>query len=173
MLQYWNIWASVDLEAEERWSKNFEELPSSLYFLAQWGFPHLSSLVLKYKLAEVNATGGEKGTALIVACYEGHESVVRLLLDAGADLVLGNDMFCCPLQVAILTQREACAKMLLEKDNTLAMYEEKIGYQPLLDAAAGGFVAIVELLLQLGADADAKYRGEIGTTALKIAAKGL
>jgi len=50
--------------------------------------------------AAINPTGGDQGNALMAASYEGHEEVVRLLLDRGtvtAGRICGNALEAAPL----------------------------------------------------------------------------
>lgn len=50
--------------------------------------------------ADINMKDGDK-TPLIVACYKGHLHVVKKLIEAGADVNLGNE-FISPLQICKL-----------------------------------------------------------------------
>jgi ankyrin repeat protein len=43
------------------------------------------------KGADVNVLGGQYGHALQAASSKGHEAIVRLLLEAGADVSVGED----------------------------------------------------------------------------------
>jgi hypothetical protein len=157
MLQSWKF-TEPSLDKREIWSLNFDQLPSSLYFLVVKDCFQLSSFVLKHKIAEVNVVGGFYDTALHAACSRGYESIVQLLLDAEANPFLGNVDNCCALEVAILGHSEGCAKILLERENALGQCE-KIRYRPIVDAAQNGLLTIVERLLQLGADVNAEQRG--------------
>ncbi|KDR83296.1 hypothetical protein GALMADRAFT_58158, partial [Galerina marginata CBS 339.88] len=58
--------------------------PSPLYYASLAGFHHvLEHLVLD---ADVDAQGGIYGNALQAASSGGHETIVRLLLENGADV---------------------------------------------------------------------------------------
>lgn len=164
------------IDIEDLWQSftiGFEELPESLYRFAERGHLQLSSFTVKHKLADINTIReyrfGRSCTALNAACYRGHESIVVLLLDLGADPFLGNTNFCCALEAASVAHEEAIASILLDKDADLAKYE-KIGYRPLPDAASLGYEIVVRRLLHLGADVNARTIS--GRTALYAVAAG-
>jgi ankyrin repeat protein len=114
--------------------------------------------------ADVNAQGGRYGSALQAASSEGHDKIVQLLLDKGADVNV-NAMFLAlrenlttivPLLLPYLAE-----DMVFEKDaeygKTLLHWAAELGYRDLTTRC-----------LDLGAEVDAtdKY----GKTALHYAA---
>ncbi|KAI1535686.1 Ank-2 multi-domain protein, partial [Pyrenophora tritici-repentis] len=85
--------------------------------------------------AEVNAQGGEYGNALYIASARGHEQVVKMLLDTGADLHEGH---------------EQVVKTLLDKGADVNA--QGGGYGNALQAASeGGHEQVVKMLLEAGA----------------------
>ncbi len=134
-----------------------------------------------------NCRGGR--SPLIEAIEEGSTNVVKALLDAGADRELrGGDGY-TPLIVAIRHTRVEAVSLLLESGaNKDAVDQHRVMFQnsdgsvaninnmnyatPLIHAAANDdfyseSLAIVKLLLKVGANKDAKdYEGD---TALKVA----
>jgi ankyrin repeat protein len=64
--------------------------------------------------APVNAQGGGYGNALQAASHTGHEAVVKLLLDKGANVNAQGGRYGNALQAASHTGHEAVVKLLLE-----------------------------------------------------------
>ena len=122
---------------------------------------------------DVNHIFSGGGSALIHAAGGGSVEVVRVLLDAGADVnfhvrssisyINGNSA----LKLAAARGHEDVVKLLLERgaDVNLA------GGTPLMSAASGGHASSVKALLDKGADIRlVSHRGE---TALQIAKRSL
>ena len=65
---------------------------SALHYASARGHVHIAKLLLdgKYegKGADINLQTSDGDTSLILACLHGHEAVVRLLLERGADVML-------------------------------------------------------------------------------------
>lgn len=77
----------------DRVSKIIEEvgITSLLHHAAQTGHRALLEILLEDPTFEVNAREGLMGcTALIIACWKGHTEMVRLLLQNGADVLIGT-----------------------------------------------------------------------------------
>ena len=111
--------------------------------------------------ADVNVKEGAQGqTALMWAVARRHPEVVRVLLDAGADLHARTKS----------SRRHVllcCQKSLGKTEG--AVWVEQGGFTPLLFAARHGDAASAELLLAAGAPIDATAAA--GTTALVVAAQ--
>jgi ankyrin repeat protein len=69
---------------------------SALHEASFRGHTRIAKLLLdgkfEGKVAAINLRGSGDDTALIVASYEGHEAVVRLLLERGADVTLRDSI---------------------------------------------------------------------------------
>ena len=88
---------------------------------------------------------------LMVASYFGHEAVVKLLLEKGAEVDSESDNGQTPLSWAAGDGHEAVVKLLLEKGAKLETKDEEYGRTPLSWAARNGHEAVVKLLLEKGA----------------------
>jgi hypothetical protein len=95
-------------------------------------------------------------TPLSWAAENGHEAVVKLLLEKGADLESKDNNGRTPLSWAAENGHEAVVKLLLEKGADLESKDEYNGQTPLSWAAENGHEAVVKLLLEKGADLESK-----------------
>ncbi len=119
---------------------------------------------------DVDAVNGNGRTALICAARDGHEKVVRLLLERGAEIdavnrVRGGGF--TALMYAARSGNEKVVRLLLERGAKIGAVDGG-GWTALMCAAVSGHEEIVRLLLERGAKIDAVDGG--GWTALMYAA---
>lgn len=124
------------------------------------------------ELARVHAPDGF--SALGIAAFFGHPEVLDLLLSAGADpnAASRNAMQVTPLHSAVACRDEGGAERMtgaLLAAGAQVNVAQQGGWTPLHQAAAHGRVAIVEMLLERGADPAA--RSDDGRTPAEMAAE--
>ena len=129
-----------------------------LYLVVELGYLQSTSLLIRHGVADVNKIGGPWRTALNVAAGYGRESIVRVLLEAGANAyahTLGErdaiKRYSCALEIAVYGEEEDVARILLQQPGAVKKCEE-LGYRPLVDAAYRSNASMTELLLKHGFD---------------------
>ncbi|KAL2820313.1 Pfs, NACHT and ankyrin domain protein [Aspergillus granulosus] len=104
-----------------------------------------------YYASDVNAEGGEYSNALQSASLEGHQEVVKLLLDKGADVNMQGGRYGNALQAASFRGHQEVVKLLLDKGADVNMQGGRYG-NALQAASFRGHQEVVKLLLDKGAD---------------------
>ena len=155
--------------------------PAAAYYSAKNNWPAILTILLE-KRVDINVlTDGQ--TPLYIACKEGHESVMILLLNNGADpnvtniFVASNDLS-SPLQIAVQRGNTVMFEILLEKGAKLNPPGEPLLHiacsgdpQWMTESEAAGesryvehILSIIRPLLQQGVDVNAT--SDKGDTAL-------
>ena len=109
-------------------------------------------------------------SALGVACQSGHEQVVKLLLDRGADPEKSLRRGVSALHRAASNNHANVVETLLKHKQKIHEMRNIFGKTALHDAAERGSAEIVRILLKSGADASAKDNSNSKSTPLSYAA---
>jgi tankyrase len=112
----------------------------------------------------------EKGNpSVLIAMKEGYTVIVKILLNAGADIDARDKMGITLLMLACGKSTQSykeIAELLINK-GALINQHDRLGYTPLLLSLSGGSAEIAELLIEKGADVYAQTKH--GDTALLLA----
>ncbi|KAF7972864.1 hypothetical protein HWV62_16906 [Athelia sp. TMB] len=119
---------------------------------------------------DVNAQGGNYGTALHAASSAGHRGVAQLLLDNGADINVQIGLYGTALQAASAGGHLQVVRLMLEKGADANAEAGKSG-AALYIAALFGHLEVAKLLLENGAYANIQG-GEYGTALHAASSEG-
>ncbi|XP_013913643.1 PREDICTED: ankyrin repeat and SAM domain-containing protein 3, partial [Thamnophis sirtalis] len=137
---------------------------------------HTAASIGQYEVVKDSIERGEKDldqknrggwTPLMYASYIGYDTVVRMLLQAGANVNMSTPEGQTPLMLAASCGNECAAAFLLQVAKGLG--EPLCGYSALMEAAASGHEIIVQYLLSHGVKVD--IRDSTGATARTLAMK--
>ncbi|RKK34579.1 hypothetical protein BFJ67_g13697, partial [Fusarium oxysporum f. sp. cepae] len=145
----WNAWRAL-IETKTRPDAEAETIPPSpLYYAVRLKLMGVAiNLINGQSVNEASSLGR---IPLNIACADGSNDFVALLLSKGADFAMTSNDGWTPLNSASDNGHAEVVKMLLEKgaDFTTASND---GWTPLNSASDSGHAEIVKILLEKGAD---------------------
>ena len=135
-----------------------------------FGIKELATAVTEMRCYDINEGHLWGYTPLIWAAHNGHEEVVKILLDARASPDKKDEDGETPLTHAARNGHAGVVKILLERDEVNSNHEGRLD-PPLMSAAKNGHEGVVKELLRLQAVCPDKPSGAYGRTPLSYAAE--
>jgi ankyrin repeat protein len=127
--------------------------------------------LLRFKKLDIDARGRESGeTALYDAIATGNESLVRQLIERGADVNARGSKNGSPLGMAVTKENEELVRLLIEEGADVNATGGWYGTS-LIAAAHKGNLKLVELLLAHGADVNAPGARRGGVVEIEAASR--
>jgi uncharacterized protein len=139
--------------------------PAAMVIASRWGFGEIVKALLN---AGVQTKGEKVVKAMSQAADFGHTSVVKLLLENGAEVNAKDFSGYTPLARAVGSNKKETVLLLIDKGADMNN-RDKFGMTPLMRAVQAGHTDMVKLLIDKGADKDLKDNN--GTTAIMWAVK--
>lgn len=117
---------------------------------------------------DVDELDSEGNAPLVMAAYLGHADIVRLLLEAGADVgAVDPEMQATALHAAAYAGRTEAARLLIEHGIDINRQGPKNGYTALHDAIWENNIDTAKVIIEAGANLTLKSHG--GETPLDFA----
>jgi Ankyrin repeats (3 copies)/Ankyrin repeats (many copies) len=155
-----------------RYSNYSQEAPrqiTGVHLAACFGLTEMTTTLLKNGFHQ-DPKDGHGRTPLWYAAANGHEAVVRLLVDRDDVEADSKDRYDqTPLSWAAANGHEAVVRLLVDRDDVEAESKDWYDQTPLSWAAANGHEAVVRLLVDRD-DVEADSKDEYGRTPLSWAA---
>ena len=129
---------------------------TGLHLAAYFGVYAAANILIGY-VQSLDIKDSYSRTPLSWAAENGHEAVVELLLENGAELETRDTRYGqTPLSWAVEKGHEAVVKLLLENGAELETRDTRYGQTPLSWAVEKGQEAVVKLLLENGAELETR-----------------
>ncbi|KAK4161596.1 hypothetical protein QBC43DRAFT_243126 [Cladorrhinum sp. PSN259] len=148
--------SSHETEGQQELDKEGQaETETDLIGASYEGDQSMVKLLLGLSNVEIDPKDSRNRTPLSWAAKQGHETVVQLLLEKGADVKSKDSRGWTPLIWAAYQGHETVVQLLLKKGADVESKDRR-GWTPLIWAAYQGHETVVQLLLEKGADVESK-----------------
>ncbi|KAH7123389.1 hypothetical protein B0J13DRAFT_531505 [Dactylonectria estremocensis] len=148
----WRQWFdSNDEELKEAEPVNETRPPSPLYYASKLELTGTVIYLIQERKYDADEKSSSGRTALGASCANGSVTIVKILLDAEANVTVANKGGVTSLIAASLNGHVEVVKLLLEKGADVEVANNN-GRTPLNAASHSGHVGVVKLLLEKGAD---------------------
>ena len=129
---------------------------TALHAACERGITAMVKELLMVKGIEINKKDDQDNTPLHTACVSGEKDVVFTLIEAGANVMEGNEDEMTPLHVAVVERKLEIVKIILDmhacdKEELLRAIE-KGGHSPFLLAVKSGDEEMVKFFMDNGAN---------------------
>lgn len=162
-----SVWKGKSVVGKEK----FEPIPLDLHTASSLGqYECVKNLITR---GEIDFDKRNRGgwTALMYACYIGHDSIVNLLLEAGVSVNIRNLKGESPLMLAASCGNESVGYYLCQQGAELEAHDER-GWTALFHATYSGHQNMVRFLLQQGANMNAVEKSMGMTPFMEAASEG-
>ncbi|CAO1602024.1 hypothetical protein XANCAGTX0491_005660 [Xanthoria calcicola] len=172
--QNWLLWYDVNIRRGHglpAMARRLDSAPGPLYYAAFLGLEEPTQLLLASGV-DPNAYAGRYGTPLVAAASQGHEAVMKMLLDQGAEVdAEGSSVFSTALAASSYFGYHSITELLLDRG---AMPDRRRDSDDtaLELACEGGHETIVELLISRGSDVNLRRSGGYGFPLSAAAERG-
>jgi len=141
---------------------------TALHLACKYGHLEIAGM-LASRVYDLDETDNDDRTPLHLACLYGHLDIVQMLLELGADVEKEEDWGLTPFSVAFHEGQVEVVRLFLDLGVEDVNAENKQGWTLLHQAAAVGSIDLAQLLLDRGANVDAKGGKKCGYTPLHVA----
>ncbi|XP_052258661.1 ankyrin repeat and SAM domain-containing protein 3-like [Dreissena polymorpha] len=149
----------------------FEPVPLDLHTASSLGLVDCVKVHINSEGIEIDRFNKGGWTALMYACYIGHESIVSILIDRGASVNLRNSKKETALMLAASCGNDRVGRLLCNQGAELE-YQDQRGWTALFHATYSGHQNMVAFLLKQGANMNA-IESQLGMTPfMEAAAEG-
>ncbi|XP_077985177.1 ankyrin repeat and SAM domain-containing protein 3-like [Glandiceps talaboti] len=148
--------------------ENFDPIPLDLYTASSIGQYDCVHAIIASGEIDLNKKNTGGWTALMYACYIGHDNIVNLLLDAGVDVNIKSTKGRTSLMLAASCGNESVVYFLLQADADIEAVDSR-GWTALFHATNAGHQNMVKFLLDNGANVNHR-EPLVGNSALMMAA---
>jgi ankyrin repeat protein len=128
-------------------TKADEDGDAALHLAARKGCLAVVERIIEIDAVDINARGAKGFTPLMQASASGHITVAKCLLDKGAEVTTADENGDAALHLAARKGYLAIVTRIIRIKEVDINAHGAMGYTPLMQAAAGGHVAVVQFLL--------------------------